>query len=46
MAGQLPIIAYFAFRWLPVEPRQTLIVLAIQLAAGLCSAFPIWWFGW
>lgn len=46
MAGQLPIIAYFAFRWLPVEPRQTLIILAIQLAAGLSSAFPIWWFGW
>lgn len=46
MAGQLPIIAYFAFRWLPIEPRQTLIVLAIQLAAGLSAACPVWWFGW
>ena len=46
MAGQLPIIAYFAFKWLPVEPRPTLIVLAIQLAAGLSAACPVWWFGW
>ncbi len=46
MAGQLPIIGYFALRWLPIEPRPTLIVLSIQLAAGLASAFPIWWFGW
>ena len=46
MAGQLPLVAYFAFRWLPSEPRQALPVLALQLGAGLVAILPIWWFGW
>lgn len=46
MAGQLPLVAYFAFRWLPIEPRQALPVLALQLGAALAAVFPIWWFGW
>ena len=46
MAGQLPIIAFFAFKWLPVEPKPALMVLGLQLAAGVAAAFPIWWFGW
>lgn len=46
MAGQLPIIGYFAIKWLPIEPRPTLTALGMQLAAGLVAAFPIWWLGW
>lgn len=46
MAGQLPVIAWFAIKWLPAEPRQALLVLALQLGAGLAAAFPVWWFQW
>ena len=37
MAGQLPIIAYFAIKWLPESPRQALQVLALQLVAALAA---------
>ena len=37
MAGQLPIVAFFAFRWLPKDPRRALLVLVLQAAAGLAS---------
>ena len=46
MAGQLPLVAYFACRWLPIEPRQALPVLALQVGAALAAMFPIWWLGW
>jgi hypothetical protein len=41
MAGQLPIIAFFAIKWLPQAPRQALLVLALQLIAGLAAAAPV-----
>ena len=41
MAGQLPVIAFFAIRWLPRSPRQALPVLALQLIAGLAAAAPV-----
>jgi hypothetical protein len=46
MAGQLPVIAFFAIRWLPIEPRQALMVLALQVGAALAAMFPVWWFEW
>ncbi|HVB37942.1 MAG TPA: hypothetical protein VND92_05360 [Vicinamibacterales bacterium] len=42
MAGQLPIVAFFAIRWLPRTPRQALQVLALQLAAGLAALAPVY----
>ena len=45
MAGQLPIIAAFAIRWLPRSPRQALFVLAIQFVAVLAAAAPIFLLG-
>ena len=35
MAGQLPIIAYFAFSWLPKKPKQALWVLGLQFIAAI-----------
>jgi hypothetical protein len=46
MAGQLPVVAFFAIRWLPTEPRQALPVLALQVGAALTAMFPVWWFQW
>ena len=41
MAGQIPVIAYFALRWLPQTPRPALLVLALQCIAGLAAAAPV-----
>ncbi len=46
MAGQAPVIAFFAIRWIRTDIRQGLLVLALQIAAALSAAFPVWWFGW
>jgi len=42
MAGQLPILLYFAVKWLPRAPRQTLYVLALQAGAALASMAPVY----
>ena len=41
MAGQLPVIAYFALRWLPRAPREGATVLAAQLVAATAAAAPV-----
>jgi len=33
MAGQLPVLAFFAIKRLPRAPKQVLLVLALQVAA-------------
>ena len=44
MAGQFPIIAFFALKWLPQKPQETFQVLALQLAAGIIAAAPVFIF--
>jgi len=46
MAGQVPVIAFFALRWVPAEPRRALPVVALQVVAALAAMFPVWWFQW
>jgi hypothetical protein len=41
MAGQIPIIAVFATHWLQRRPREALLVLALQAAAMLAAAAPV-----
>ena len=41
MGGQLPIVAFFAIKWLPQAPRQALPVLALQAGAGLAALAPV-----
>jgi hypothetical protein len=41
MAGQLPVIAFFAIRWLPRTPGQALLVLGLQAVAMLAAAAPV-----
>ena len=45
MAGQLPIIAFFAIKWLPANPKPALGVLALQLVAALAAAAPVFYLG-
>ena len=44
MAGQVPVVAYFALKWLPRAPGQALRVLALQAVAGLAACAPVYWF--
>jgi hypothetical protein len=46
MAGQVPIVAFFAIKWLPTQPKEGLLVLALQLSAAFAAMFPVWWFHW
>ena len=45
MAGQLPIIALFAIKWLPKNPKPALLVLTLQAVAGLAALAPVFYFG-
>lgn len=41
MAGQMPLLVFFAIKWLPRAPRQTLYVLGLQAGAALASMAPV-----
>jgi hypothetical protein len=41
MAAQIPIVAFFAIRWLPRTPKQALPVLALQGGAALAALAPV-----
>jgi hypothetical protein len=43
MAGQVPIVAYFAVKWLPRSPRHALLVLALQAVAVLPALAAVYW---
>jgi hypothetical protein len=45
MAGQLPLLLFFAVRWLPRAPRQTMCVLALQAGAVLAAMAPVYFLG-
>jgi hypothetical protein len=45
MAGQLPVLLFFAIKWLPRAPKQTLYVLALQAGAALASMAPVFLLG-
>ena len=42
MAGQFPVLVFFAVRWLPRAPRKTTYVLVLQAAAALASVAPVY----
>ena len=46
MAGQLPVVAFFAIKWLPRSPRQALLVLALQAGAALAALAPVFLLNW
>jgi len=42
MAGQIPIILFFAIKWLPQTPKQALLVLVLQGSAALMALAPVY----
>ena len=46
VAGEVPLVAYFAITWLPRARRPALVVLALQATAViLLAAAPLWVLG-
>ena len=46
VAGQVPLIAAFAYRWLPTARRPALVVVGLQVAAiTLLAVAPLWSLG-
>ena len=41
MAAQVPVVAFFAIKWLPRTPKQALVVLALQAGAALAALAPV-----
>jgi hypothetical protein len=46
MTAQVPIVVFFAIRWVPQAPRQALPVLALQVAAALAAMAPVFLLHW
>jgi hypothetical protein len=46
MAAQIPIVVFFAIRWLPQSPRSAPPVLALQAVAALAALAPVYLLNW
>ena len=46
MAAQIPLVAFFAIRWLPQSPRSALPVLALHAVAALAALAPVYLLNW
>ena len=41
MVGQFPIVAFLAFRWLAIAPRQTFFFIVFQFVAALTAIIAV-----
>ena len=46
MAAQVPIVLFFAIKWLPQSPRQAVPILALQVGAALAAVAPVFLLHW
>ena len=46
MAAQVPIVLFFAIRWVPQSPRQAMPILALQVGAALAAIAPVFLLHW
>ena len=46
MAGQAPVIAWFAIQWLRRDTKRALAVLGVQALAFLAALAPVYFLGW
>jgi hypothetical protein len=46
MAGQVPIVIFYAVKWLPRAPKAVLQVLGVQLGAAVTALAPVYLLGW
>lgn len=41
MITQVPVVAYFAIKWLPRTPKRAMVILALQASAALTALSPV-----
>lgn len=41
MVAQVPVVAFFAIKWLPRAPREAMQILALQAGAALAALAPV-----
>ena len=46
MAAQVPIVLFFAMKWLPQSPREAMPILALQFIAAIAALAPVFLLGW
>lgn len=46
MAGQVPIVVFFAIKWVPQSSRRAAPILALQVGAALAAMAPVFLLGW
>lgn len=46
MCAQVPIVLYFAIKWVPQSPRQAAPILALQVGAALAAMAPVFLLHW
>jgi hypothetical protein len=46
MVVQIPVVAFFAIKWLPRDPKETLRVLALQAGAALAAIAAVFFLGY
>ena len=46
MVCQLPMIAFFAVKWIPQLPKQAIEVLGLQLLAAVAAMAPVFLLHW
>ena len=46
MAGQVPLVLFFAIKWVPQSPRQAVPILALQVGAALAAMAPVFLLHW
>lgn len=44
MVAQVPVMAFFAIKWLPQTPKRALLVLTLQIGAALAALAPVFYF--
>ncbi len=46
MAGQVPVVAFFAITWVRKMPRKALPILVLQLIAAFVAMAPVYFLRW
>jgi hypothetical protein len=44
IVAQVPIVGFFAIKWLPVMPKQAMLILAMQVGGIILAFMPVYIF--
>jgi hypothetical protein len=46
MAGQIPVVLFFAVKWVPQTPRRAIPILIVQALAAVAAMSPVFLLHW